>query len=286
LKKIAIIGAGGRMGSWFIEYLLAKNNFHIKAYDKNINSIGRHVNLKIEGDFHSCVKDSDIVILCVPLRIIPKMIIECSKIMKPNSVLIDISSIKNKSFQSLLKIQDYILPICIHPMFGRGASKKNNLKILFIPIREYKREMQFVQDLFQNFNILSLENAIQHDRIMAIVLGLNHYINMIFADIIGSQKYKDLEFYSGSTFKMQCIVSESVLNDDPILLNSLFMDNPFIKKEIKNFHRKLLDYYQIINDKDDKKLIKQLKRIKLSIEKHHDLNSSYRKMYKLLDLLK
>ena len=274
------------MGTWFIEYLLAKNNFHIKAYDKNINSIGKHVNLKIEGDFHSCVKDSDIVILCVPLRIIPKMIIECSKIMKPNSVLIDISSIKNKSFQSLLKIQDYILPICIHPMFGRGASKRNNLKILFIPIREYKREMQFVQDLFQNFNILSLENAIQHDRIMAIVLGLNHYINMIFADIIGSQKYKDLEFYSGSTFKMQCIVSESVLNDDPILLNSLFMDNPFIKKEIKNFHRKLLDYYQIINDKDDKKLIKQLKRIKLSIEKHHDLNSSYRKMYKLLDLLK
>lgn len=273
------------MGSWFIEYLLAKNNFHIKAYDKNINSIGKKLSLKIEPDFNSCVKDSDIVILCVPLKIIPKMIIECSNIMKPNSVLIDISSIKNKSFQSLLKIQDYILPICIHPMFGRGASNKSNLKILFIPIKDYKREMQFVQDLFQNFNILSLENAIQHDRIMAVVLGLNHYINMIFADIIGSQKYKDLEFYSGSTFKLQCIVSESILNDDPILLNSLFMDNPFIKKEIKNFHRKLLDYYKIINDKDDKKLIQQLKRIKSSIEKHHNLNSSYRKMYKLLDYL-
>ena len=143
------------MGTWFIEYLLAKNNYHIKAYDKNINSIGKQLNLKIEPDFNSCVKDSDIVILCVPLRIIPKMIIDCSKIMKPNSVLIDISSIKNKSFQSLLKIQDYILPICIHPMFGRGASNKSSLKILFIPIRDYKREMQFVQDLFQNFNILS-----------------------------------------------------------------------------------------------------------------------------------
>ncbi|HYZ96545.1 MAG TPA: NAD(P)-binding domain-containing protein, partial [Nitrososphaeraceae archaeon] len=87
MKKIAIIGAGGRMGTWFIEYLLAKNNYHIKAYDKNINSIGKQLNLKIEPDFNSCVKDSDIVILCVPLRIIPKMIIDCSKIMKPNSVL-------------------------------------------------------------------------------------------------------------------------------------------------------------------------------------------------------
>ena len=272
------------MGSWFIEYLLAKNIFHIKAYDKNINSIGKQLNLKIEPDFNSCIKDSDIVILCVPLRIIPKMIIECSKIMKPNSVLIDISSIKNKSFQSLLKIQDYILPICIHPMFGRGASNKNNLKIVFIPIRDYKREMQFVQDLFQNFNILSLENAIQHDRIMAVILGLTHYINMVFADIIGSQQYKALECYSGSTFKMQCIVLESILNDDPKLLNSLFMDNPFIKKEIKHFHKKFMDYYKIINDKDDKKLLQQLKKIKSSVEKYHNLNSSYLKMYKVIDL--
>jgi dihydrodipicolinate reductase len=36
LKKIAIIGAGGRMGSWFIEYLLTKKNFQIKVYDKNM----------------------------------------------------------------------------------------------------------------------------------------------------------------------------------------------------------------------------------------------------------
>ena len=272
------------MGSWFIEYLLTKKNFQIKAYDKNIESIEKQLNLKIDTDFNSCVKDSDIVILCVPLRIIPKMIIECSKIMKRNSVLVDISSIKNKSFQSLKKIHDYILPICIHPMFGPGASKKSNLKVLFIPIKDYKREMQFVKDLFQDFNILSLENAIQHDRIMAIVLGLTHYINMVFADIIGSQNYKNLEFYSGSTFKMQCIVSESILNDDPNLLNSLFMDNPFIKKELKNFHKKLLDYYQIINDKDDKKLLQQLKKIKSSIEKHHNLNSSYLKMYKVIDL--
>lgn len=272
------------MGSWFIEYLLTKKNFQIKAYDKNIESIEKQLNLKIDTDFNSCVKDSDIVILCVPLRIVPKMIIECSKIMKRNSVLVDISSIKNKSFQSLKKIHDYILPICIHPMFGPGASKKSNLKVLFIPIKDYKREMQFVKDLFQDFNILSLENAIQHDRIMAIVLGLTHYINMVFADIIGSQNYKNLEFYSGSTFKMQCIVSESILNDDPNLLNSLFMDNPFIKKEIKNFHKKLLDYYQIINDKDDKKLLQQLKKIKSFIEKHHNLNSSYLKMYKVIDL--
>ena len=273
------------MGSWFIEYFTTKKDFYINAYDQDLNLIKNRENLTIEHSLNTCVRDSDIVILCVPLRVIPKMIKECSNSMKRNSVIIDIASIKNRTYKSLLKTKDYILPICIHPMFGPGASQNTNLKILFIPIRNREREKKIVLDLFPNFNILSLENAIQHDRIMAVVLGLNHYINIVFADIIGSQKYKNLEFYSGGTFKIQCILSESILNDDPILLNSLLMDNPYVKKEIKNLNKKLLNYYQIIDDKEDKKLINQINTIKLSLEKHHDLNSSYYKMYKLIKFL-
>jgi prephenate dehydrogenase len=205
--------------------------------------------------------------------------------MKRNSVLIDISSIKSKSFISLSKIQNSILPICIHPMFGPGASHTTRLKILFIPVRNYTKELQFVRQLFQNFKILPIENAIKHDHIMAVVLGLNHYMNIIFADVIASHKYKNLEIYSGNTFRIQCILSESILNDDIDLLNSLFKENPFIKKEIKNFHKKFLKYYQMVNDKDDEKLAKQLKNVKSSIEEYHDLNSSYVKMYKFIDLL-
>lgn len=285
MKEIAIIGAGGRMGSWITKYFVNNKNFRIKAYDKNMYSIEKQLKVKIEIDFNKCIKDSDIVILCIPLRIIPQMIGECSQIMKRNSVLIDISSIKSKSFISLSKIQNSILPICIHPMFGPGASHTTRLKILFIPVRNYSKELQFVRQLFQNFEILPIENAIKHDHIMAVVLGLNHYMNIIFADVIASHKYKNLEIYSGNTFRIQCILSESILNDDIDLLNSLFKENPFIKKEIKNFHKKFLKYYQMVNDKDDEKLAKQLKNVKSSIEEYHDLNSSYVKMYKFIDLL-
>ena len=170
-------------------------------------------------------------------------------------------------------------------MFGPGASTTMRLKILFIPVRNYTKELQFVRQLFQNFEILPIENAIKHDHIMAIVLGLNHYMNIIFADVISSNKSKDLEFYAGNTFRIQCILSESILNDDIDLLNSLFIENPFFKKEIKNFHKKFLNYYQMINDKKQEKLAKQLKNLKSSIEEHHDLNSSYIKMYKFINLL-
>lgn len=285
MKKIAIIGAGGRMGSWITKYFVNNKNFSIKVYDKNMDSIERQVNIKIEIDFNVCIKDSDIVILCIPLRISPQMIAECSQKMKPNSVLIDISSIKSKSFKSLAKIQNSISPICIHPMFGPGASHTSRLKTIFIPVRNYTKEVEFVRQLFPNFEILPIENAIKHDHIMAVVLGLNHYMNIIFADVISSHIYKNLEFYSGNTFRIQYILAESILNDDIDLLNSLFIENPFIKKEIKNFHKKFLKYSQMVNDKNDKKLTKYLKNIKSTFEEYHDLNSSYAKMYKFIDLL-
>ena len=285
MKKIAIIGAGGRMGSWITKYFVNNKNFSIKVYDKNMDSIERQVNIKIEIDFNMCIKDSDIVILCIPLRISPQMIAECSQKMKPNSVLIDISSIKSKSFKSLAKIQNSISPICIHPMFGPGASHISPLKTIFIPVRNYTKEVEFVRQLFPNFEILPIENAIKHDHIMAVVLGLNHYMNIIFADVISSHIYKNLEFYSGNTFRIQYILAESILNDDIDLLNSLFIENPFIKKEIKNFHKKFLKYSQMVNDKNDKKLTKYLKNIKSTLEEYHDLNSSYAKMYKFIDLL-
>src|SRR5215217_423954 len=270
MKEIAIIGAGGRMGSWITKYFVNNKNFSIKVYDKNMDSIERQVNIKIEIDFNMCIKDSDIVILCIPLRISPQMIAECSQKMKPNSVLIDISSIKSKSFKSLAKIQNSISPICIHPMFGPGASHTSRLKTIFIPVRNYTKEVEFVRQLFPNFEILPIENAIKHDHIMAVVLGLNHYMNIIFADVISSHIYKNLEFYSGNTFRIQYILAESILNDDIDLLNSLFVENPFIKKEIKNFHKKFLKY---------------LKNIKSTLEEYHDLNSSYAKIYKFIDLL-
>jgi len=41
----------------------------------------------------------------------------------------------------------------------------------------------------------------------------------------------------------------------------------------------------MINEKNDEKLARQLKNIKSSIEEHHDLNSSYVKMYQFVNLL-
>ena len=283
--EISIIGASGKMGSWFIKYFLHRKDVILKAYDIRTNSLRSFPNVIIENNLQQCVENSDVVILCVPLRVIPKMIKICSKLMKPSSKLIEISSIKNKSFRELRIISDFIVPICIHPMFGPGASREKDLKVLFIPVRNRENEIKVVKNIFPKSNILEVKNVSLHDQMMAVVLGLTHYVNILFADILHEKNYHDLLTFGGATFKIQCILSESILNDEPELINSLFFDNHFFKKELLNYLKMNQKYNGLINDKNELKLLQNLTNIKSSLRKYHNIKDSYEKMYKFMNIL-
>lgn len=283
--EISIIGASGKMGSWFIKYFLHRKDVILKAYDIRTNSLGSFPNIIIENSLQQCVETSDVVILCVPLRVIPKMIKTCSKLMKPSSKLVEISSLKNKSFRELTIISDFIVPICIHPMFGPGASREKALKVLFIPIRNRENEIKVVKNMFPKSNILEVKNVNLHDQMMAVVLGLTHYVNILFADVLHEKNYYDLLTFGGTTFKIQCILSESILNDEPDLINSLFFDNHFFKKELLNYFKINQKYNELINDKNEFKLFRNITNIKSSLQKCHDLKDSYEKMYKFMNIL-
>src|SRR5215469_17226691 len=98
IKKIAIVGAGGRMGSWFSRYLSVKKGITLTLYD--IHDIRPFVvkytaNLTISTDIVNCVDRADLVIIRVPISNMPHIIQECATKMKPGAILVEISSIKN-----------------------------------------------------------------------------------------------------------------------------------------------------------------------------------------------
>lgn len=285
MKEISIIGAGGRMGSWFIKYFSNRKDIIIKVYDIDTFSLKGSSNLIVEYTIKDCVKSSDIVILCVPLKVIPKLIKKCSKLMKPKSILIEISSIKIKSFDELMNINNQIVPICIHPMFGPGASILKKLKIIIIPIRNRKKEMQIVEKIFPRSQILEVKNVNIHDHIMAIVLGLTYYINIIFINTLHNENYSDLLALGGTSFKIQSVISESILNDEPDLICSLLFDNHFFKKELVTFNKSISKYNELINNKNKKKFLENLNNLKDSIKRFQDLDVSYSKMYKFMNIL-
>src|SRR3990172_12610421 len=176
-KIIAIIGAGGKMGEWFANYFL-ENDFEVIGYDSE-NEIKTKSVIKANSLVAGVLK-AEYVLLCTPTRRTPEIIRLIAKEMKRGTYLIEISSEKSKVVTSLSKMPAKINPICIHPMFGPGAKSIKGQNIISVPVKDAKKELAIAKELFDGANFVTID-AVEHDKKIAVILGLTHLMNLVFA---------------------------------------------------------------------------------------------------------
>ena len=109
-KKISIIGVNGRMGKWFANYF-NKIGFEVTGFDTN-DDIKEKFIIKANSLIGAILK-TDYVLLCTPTKNTPEIIRLIAKEMKHGSYLIEISSQKSKTAQTLMKTPAKVNPICI-----------------------------------------------------------------------------------------------------------------------------------------------------------------------------
>ena len=279
IKKIAVIGAGGRMGKWFANYF-HKIGFEIIGFDKE-NEIKENFVNKANSLVGAILK-TDYVILCTPTKKTPEIIRLISKEMKRDSYLIEISSQKTKTSQALLKMPSKINPICIHPMFGPGAKKITNNNIILIPINDVKAELTVAKSLFKGANFVTIDST-EHDKKIAVILGLTHLVNIAFASIIAKDEHILLtEKMSGTTFKAQKIISESILSAELI---ETIVSNPELRKFGEEFWK---DIGKLLTDSQEGKyeeIINYIKSIQEKLSKNTDVNKSYKKLSSMIKII-
>ena len=200
MKKLTVIGAGGQMGRWFTKYF-AGSDFEVTGYDTETKSFGKDI--LVSESLVGAILKADYVVLCTPTRRTPEIIRLIAKEMKKGTYLIEISSEKSKVVSSLSKMPDKINPICIHPMFGPGIKTIKNQNIISVPIKDAKKELTVAKTLFEGANFVTID-AIEHDKKIAVILGLTHLMNLVFANIISKdEKMLLTEKMSGTTFRVQ-----------------------------------------------------------------------------------
>ena len=281
IKEIAIVGAGGRMGKWFANYF-HKIGFEIKGYDIENDIKEKFVNKT--GSLVSSILNIDYVILCTPTKRTPEIIRLISKEMKRGSYLIEISSQKSKTSQSLLKMPAKINPICIHPMFGPGAKKIKNNNIILVPIKDVKQELSVAKSLFHGANFVTVD-ATEHDKKVAVILGLTHLINIAFAKILANdEKILLTDKMSGTTFKAQKIIAESILSESPELIETI-ISNPEVRKFGEEFWK---DIGRLLTDSQEGKgedIKNYIKSIHEKISKNVDVGKSYKKLSSMINII-
>jgi len=278
-KKIAIIGAEGQMGRWFSKYFLEKD-FDIVGYDSEKEILNKLVT-KAQS-LVGAILTADYVILCIPVKRTPETIRLIAKEMKRDSYLIDISSLKTKTAAALSKIPDKVNPICIHPMFGPGTKKLKGQNIISIPIRDAKKEMAIAKSLFGEANFVQIDAA-EHDKKIAIVLGMPHLVNLALANIFAKEEnFSLVEKMAGTTFKAQKFLTSSIMTEPQELIETI-ISNPEIRRYAEEFWKDIGRMLILIQENKTEEMIKYISSAKERLAKNMDLDESYKKLVTMIN---
>ena len=285
IKNIAIIGAGGDMGYWFSKYFNKKHKV-LSLYDIRPICQKPPNNAIIYTNMGDCVKKADLVLVCVPVKTTPQIIEECASKMKSGAILAEISSVKRRSFEALKKIRTGIIPLCIHPMFGPGKMNLKQMKILMIPVSNEQNELKISNKIFDGSLITVIRDSNVHDRLIAIVLGLTHFMNIIFANFLSKQDLSYLSKIAGTSFEMQSLLMASILTERPSLVVDLLIENRSVKMFIQSYLTEAKKVAKLIFDGNSADLGMNLQKTKKTLQGEQNLQLSYKRMYDILEKVK
>jgi len=275
---MTVIGAGGQMGQWFAKYFTSEG-FEVTGYDSENKITGKDI---IQSDsLVGAILKADYVVLCTPTRRTPEIIRLIAKEMKRGTYLIEISSEKSKVVSSLSKMPDKINPICIHPMFGPGIKTIKGQNIISVPIKDAKKELTVTKSLFEGANFVTID-AIEHDKKIAVILGLTHLMNVVFANIISKDEKMHLtEKMSGTTFRVQKTLAESIMTESPELIETIIA-NPEIRRVAEELWKDIGRLLTAVQESKTEEVINYIKECQERLEKYNDINESYKKLTKMV----
>jgi len=270
-EKITIIGCG-LIGSSILRNINNnKISKSVTVYDKSkdVLDIIKKENLcnNLSKDIKSAVKNSDFIILAIPLSSYKEVLLSARDDLKNDALITDTGSVKkevNKIFENLnLKNISWIAshPIAGTEESGPSAGFKDLFKNRWTIICDNKNSnkdkveklKKFWEILGSKVKLMSIED---HDYILALTSHLPHAVayNIVKTAINTDEKFKDeiIKYSAGGLRDFTRIASS-----DPLMWRDIFIDNSEnIIKILDDFSKNIEDFKKAITEKNGDKLLK------------------------------
>lgn len=251
--KVAVLGASGGMGSFFVRYFLGKGET-VRGSDssrsrKELPAIGGR-RMAWFATNSEAVKGCDVTILAVPMESTLKVAKEVVGKLKPGSTLVEISSVKGQTLPALRKlVGERANLLSIHPLFGPALGSTAGMKMAVIAGKRGDGVAK-VKRLFPEARVVPMSRK-DHDRSMAVVLSLTHLLNVVYAGTVSKFLTPD-EFMKVSTpnSSMQLTLAEAVLAQDARLSYAIQKGNAYSEKVGRAASRELRRVLDMIESSD------------------------------------
>lgn len=295
-KEITIIGGSGGMGKVF-GIFFKQHGFKVTLFARNKNKlkdVAGELGVNYELNLKKSVENTDIVMISIPIKTTPEMIKNIASLMKKNSLLFDITSLKREVFKVFSEIQNKypINFLSLHPMFGSGIKNMKNYNIIALKvggIEQYNQKVNELLDLFRSDGLIITETTPEiHDLRIALTLCVPHMFNILFLNLLRktNEPLNELTKYTGTTFLLQKVFAQSIIQREMEMFGEIQIENQEFYKILELFENLVKEYKTIIEKKDlngFKKIFTE--GLEYSKEDNHFKNS-YNYFYKFMKILK
>jgi len=289
--RVAIIGGSGKMGRWFARFLIEAGHEVIITgrNEKKLAAAREQLGATVTTDNIAATENADAILLSVPIENFETVVKQIGSHTRPEQIIMDVTSVK---IFPVAKMHQHIKAGSIlggHPVFGPGAKDANCRSFILTPTDDAEQALALkVKDYLEAQGArTTLMSPEEHDDIMAVVLGLSHFIAIAAADtLLSLDKLTQFGAIGGVTFKLLLTLTQSVITEDPDFYASLQMHLPKLAEIERGFQEKVAAWAQLVASKDEAQFARKMKTLKERFtELNPDLGSAYEDMYKVIEVL-
>ncbi len=213
-QRALVIGGAGRMGGWFVEFLLSQG-FEVEVADP----AGCPPGAKSLPDWRSSPLTHEFIVVASPLGATDGILRELA-LRRPSGVVLDLGSLKSPLRAGLMALKSHGCRVAsVHPMFGPDTELLSGRHVIFIDLglpEALERARSLFAHTMAELVVMTLD---EHDRLIAYVLGLSHALNIAFFTALAEsgEAAPRLARMSSTTFDAQLDVASKVAQENPAL---------------------------------------------------------------------
>jgi len=222
-RKVLVVGGAGKMGQWFCRF------FASRGHDVKVWDMHRKGGFPMVASLEQGVKEAEVICVATPISITADVLHKIFRL-KPKGLVFDISSVKSPIIDILKEGADQGLLVCsVHPLFGPDASFIFARNLILCNCGSDQAISKFMP-LLNGTGANVMESLVEdHDKLIAVVLGMSHALNLAFFEALHNSgfKYNELRPASSTTFEKQMNTSSSVSQESPDLYYEIQHLNPY-----------------------------------------------------------
>lgn len=243
------------MGQWLCRFL-AGEGFEVIAADRDekaLREAEKVLNIKTTSSNIGAVKRANVIIVSVPINGFEETIKEIAPFIRTDQTVIDVTSVKAGPVSAMHRYIKKGLILGAHPLFGPGVSGIKGENFVLTPANDKEKTFaleveKYLKERGAGVKIMPPED---HDRLMAVVQGLSHFVAIASADALRALgPLKEMKEAATTTFGIFLNYIKSVIGDDPELYAAIQMSHPNMAEIYRTLTRSVEKWSGIVNRKD------------------------------------